>query len=103
SSHLPGAGDDIFIGAQLLQPHGSPGVELLGGDAHFAAQTELPAVGEPGGGVPVHRRAVHQGEELPGGGLVIGNDGVGVVGGVGGDMGDGLLHAVHHLDGQDVV
>ena len=35
--------DDIFIGGQLPQTHGATGVELLGGDAHFAAQAELSA------------------------------------------------------------
>ena len=29
--------DDVFIGGQLPQAHGTTGMELLGGDAHFAA------------------------------------------------------------------
>ena len=53
---LPGlaaAADDVLIGTQLVQPHRPTGVELLGGDTHFAAKAELPAVGEAGGGVDV--------------------------------------------------
>ena len=55
--------DDVFVGGQLLQPHGAAGVQLLGGDAHLAAEAELAAVGEAGGGVDVDRRAVHSGDE----------------------------------------
>ena len=40
-SNLAGAPDDVPRAAQLLQPHGAPGVELLSGDAHLAAQAEL--------------------------------------------------------------
>ena len=36
-------------------------------------------------------------------GLVPGQDGFAVAGGVRGDVADGLPHAVHDLDGQDVV
>ena len=46
--------DDVFIGGQLLQSHGSPGVELLGGDTHFAAQAEFAAVGEASGDVDIN-------------------------------------------------
>ena len=45
---LPGltvAVDDVLIAAQLAEAHGSPGVELLGGDAHLTAKAELSAVG----------------------------------------------------------
>ena len=35
--------------------------------------------------------------------VIPGDDGLGVAGGVGGDVADGFLQAVHHLDGQDVV
>ena len=50
SPHLPISMDDVLIAAQLLQPHRAAGMELLGGDAHLTAQTELAAVGEAGGG-----------------------------------------------------
>lgn len=54
--NLPGltvAVDDVLVAAQLAEAHGSPGVELLGGDAHLTAKAELSAVGEAGGAVDV--------------------------------------------------
>src|SRR5699024_11931758 len=56
------APDDVFVGAQLGQAHGAAGVQLLGGDAHFAPQAELAPVGEAGGAVDVDRRAVRSEE-----------------------------------------
>ena len=79
----------LLVGAQLRKAHGAPGVELLGGDAHLAAQSELAPVGEAGGGVPIDRGGVHLGQEPLCGLLVGGDDGVRVAGGVGGDVGDG--------------
>ena len=35
---LAAAVDDVRVGAQLGQPHGAAGVQLLGADAHLAAQ-----------------------------------------------------------------
>ena len=58
---LPGlaaATDDVLISTQLVQPHRPTGVELLGGDTHFAAKAELPTVGEAGGDINVHGGAV---------------------------------------------
>ena len=78
-------------------------MQLLGGNPHLAAQAELPAVGEAGGGVPVDGGAVHPGQEGVGRSLVAGDNGLGVSGGVGSDVAHGLLQAVHHPDGQDVV
>ena len=97
SADLTGAVDDVFIGAQLLQAHGAPGVELLGGDAHFAAQAELSAVGEPGGGVDINCGAVHARRQNSRAALsspVM--MAVAVAGGVLGDVVNGLLHAAHH-------
>lgn len=37
SADLPITVDDVFVAAKLLQPHGSPGVQLLGRNAHLAA------------------------------------------------------------------
>lgn len=34
--------DDIFRGGQGLQAHGTPGVQLLGGDTQLGSQAELP-------------------------------------------------------------
>ena len=95
--------DDVFIGGQFPQTHGAPGMELLGGNAHFTAQTELAAVGKPGRGIDVHRRAVHAGGE-DGFRLGIGSDdGFAVAGGVGCNVGHCLIHIFHALDSQNVV
>ena len=103
SADLTGAVDDVFIGAKLLQTHGAPGVELLGGDAHFAAQTEFSAVGEPGGGVDINCGAVHALTEQPGGPVIAGDNGLGMAGGVLGDMVNGFLYAAHQTDGQGII
>ena len=78
-------------------------MELLGGNAHFTAQAELPAVGKAGGGVPVHGGGVHLPLEGMGSLLVAGDDALGVAGGVGGDVSHSPLHTVHHPDRQDIV
>lgn len=39
---------NIFICCKFFQSHGAAGVQFLGGDAHFAAQTELATVREAG-------------------------------------------------------
>ena len=41
SPDLTVAADDVLVAAQLAEAHGAAGVELLGGDAHLAAQPEL--------------------------------------------------------------
>ena len=78
-------------------------MELLGGDAHLAAQAELTPVGEPGGGVHIHRRAVHAGREQLRRRGVLRDDGVAVAGGVSGDVADGVGHVIHHRHRQDIV
>ena len=95
--------DDVLVGGQLTQSHGTASVELLGGDAHFTAQAELAAVGEPGGGVDVDGGAVYAGDESCLGIIGIGDDGFTVARGVGGDVLNGLGVVFHALDRQDVV
>ena len=38
SPDLTVAADDVLVAAQLAEAHGAAGVELLGGDAHLAAE-----------------------------------------------------------------
>ena len=78
-------------------------MELLGGDAHFAAQTELPAVGEAGGGVDVHGGGVHLVQKPLGVGIAVGDNGLAVPRAVGVAEVDGLVKGVHHLHGKDIV
>ena len=100
---MSAAADDIFIGAHFAQPHRAAGVQLLRGDAHFAAEAELAAVGEAGGGVDVDRGAVHVLHKVSLRGGVARDDGVAVAGGVRRDVGDGLVHVGDDLDREDVV
>ena len=95
--------DDILVAAQLGQSHGATGVEFLGGNAHFAPKAEFTAIRKAGGTVHIHGGAVHCGSEQVGMGLCLGQDGLAVAGGVLSNMPDGLLHAVHDLDREDVV
>ena len=78
-------------------------MELLGGNAHFAPQSEFPPVGEPGGRVDIHRRAVHVGGKIPLRLRAPGHDGLAVAGGVRRDVGDRLLHILHALDSKNVI
>ena len=78
---------DVISGS----PIGPAGVQLLGADADLGAEAELAAVGEPGRGVDQHRRRVDRGGEPPGGGLVLGDDRVGVLAGEAPDVLDRLV------------
>ena len=78
-------------------------MELLGGDAHLAAQAEFSAVGEPGGGVYIHGGAVHALRKELGLFRIFRDNGLAVTGGVGSNVGNGLINAADDLDGQNVV
>ena len=80
--HLAAAPDEEFIADQLLQSHGAPGVELLGGDADFRPQAKLASVRKPGGGVYIHGGGVHFLQEPLGIGVVLGDDALTVTGGI---------------------
>ena len=66
SADLAVAADDVLVAAQLGQPHGAPGVELLGGNAHLAAKAKLAAIRKAGRAVDIDRGAVHRGGKLSG-------------------------------------
>ena len=78
-------------------------MELLRGDAHFAAQAELSAVGKAGGGVDVYGGAVHAADEAVCGCLIGGQNGLAVTCGVGSDVLNRFFHRADDLDGQNVV
>ena len=78
-------------------------MKLLGGNAHLAAQPELAAVGKPGGHVHIRRRAVRLVDEPLRADRILRDDAFAVAGGVRQYVGDGLVHAVHYLDRQNVV
>ena len=62
---------------------------LIRANAHFRAETKPHPVRHPGAGIPEHAGAVDGGLEGLGYWFRGGEDGVGVVGAVGVDMGDG--------------
>ena len=95
--------DDIFVAAQLGQAHGAAGMQFLGADAHFAPQAKLSAIGKAGGGVDIHGGAVHTGGKAVCGSIVRRDDGLTVVGGMAGNVGNGSVYIIHHGNGQDVV
>ena len=78
-------------------------MELLRGDAHLAAKAELAAVGEAGGDVDVDSGAVRLAHEALGVRGVLRDDGLAVAGGVAQDVRDGVVDAVNHADGEDIV
>src|SRR3954469_4841320 len=85
---LPVAVDDPLGAGELAQAAGAPGVELVGADADLGAEAELAAVVESGARVDDHGRAIHLGHEPAGRGEVAGQDGVGVLRAVQGDVSD---------------
>ena len=78
------------------QPHRPPHVELLGRDPDLGAEPELLAVGESGGGVDHHHRAVGAVDKGVGRRDVLGDDRFGVPGAVGEDMLDSRIEVGHH-------
>jgi len=78
-------------------------VHPAGGNADLGAHAELAAVGELGRGVVEHDGAVDLGEEPVGGGLVAGDNSVGVVRAVTRDMGDSRVEAVDNFHRDDCV
>ena len=78
-------------------------MQLLGADAHLAAEAELSAVGKAGAGVHIDRRAVHTGGEPLRRSRVRRDDGLAVVGGVLRNVQNRGVHIVHHGHTQLVV
>src|SRR5262245_9361920 len=71
------ADDDVLAGRQLRQTQRSAGVELLGGDPDFGAESELATVGKPGRRVDHDRGGVDRRGEPAGRVLRVGHDGPG--------------------------
>ncbi len=78
-------------------------MEFVGGDADLGAEAVFATVGEAGGGVDEDAGGVDFGGEFFGGGEVGGDDGVGVLAGVFGDVGDGFVDRGDLFDSDDIV
>src|SRR6202030_10778 len=94
---------DVLVTRELLDPDRSAGVKTVGGDADLRAHAELAAVGELGGGVMQHDRAVDALQKALGGGAVFGHDRFGVRGAVARDVRNGRIHALDYTRGNDRV
>ena len=78
-------------------------MELLGGDAHLAAESELAAVGEAGGGVDIDGGGIDAAGEFFRRRRIGGDDRLAVAGGMAVDMGDGFVNVGDDLDGEDII
>ena len=78
-------------------------MQLARRDADFAAESELAAIGELGRGVDQHDRGVDAFEEALGRRFAFGNDRLGMLRAVAGDMLDGAVNAVDGFDGDDGI
>lgn len=85
---LPPTPQLILIDRQPLQSDRPSRMDFIRAYPHLRPKTIAHPVGEPRGGVPVDAGAVDGGHEGFGGGGRGGDDAVGVVGGVGVDVGD---------------
>ena len=75
-SNLPIPQSDPLVTGQFIQSHWTSGADLIGADADFCAHPKFPAIGEPSRGIPVNRRRINIGEELPRSRFVSGYDAV---------------------------
>src|SRR5574344_165324 len=66
----------VLVGRQLLEPHGPPRMQLVGGDADLRAHAELRAVGEARGDVMVDAGGIDVAQELLRARGVVGHDAV---------------------------
>jgi hypothetical protein len=92
------ADDDELLRRQAFEADRSARVQLVGGDADLGAEAVLVAVGEARRGVPHHRGRVDLAQEALGARAVAGDDRVGVLRAVLGDVRDRLVEALHHAD-----
>src|SRR5271166_6488903 len=76
---LPVAAHPVLEGAELFQPDRSTSMEAAGRDPDFGAEAEFAAVGELGRSVVQDDRGVDLPKEFIGGGLIFGDDAIGVM------------------------
>ena len=102
---LPTPIDHILINAQPLQPHRPPRMDLIRRDADFGAKPKTHSIRHSSTRVPEDARTVHACLEALGEVRGRSEDRVGVMGGVGINVGDGEVQGVGEggdgFDGED--
>ena len=98
---VPVAQHNEFLAGQSFQSHRAARVDLVGGDADFRAEAILEPIGEAGGCIDHHRTGIHLAQETAGAAIILGNDRIGMLRTIGGDVLDGLIEPVHHPHAQD--
>ncbi|MNJ19841.1 hypothetical protein D3C77_141650 [compost metagenome] len=91
----------VFFTGQAFQADRAAGMQFVGGNTDFRAQTILETVGKAGRGVDHHRGRIDLGHELASLRLMFGHDGIGMVRAIVIDMFDGLVQAVDHANRQN--
>ena len=99
-SDLSRSVDDVFVAAELGEPHGAPGVEAVGADTDFGSEAKFETIVEAGASIPKYSRAIDGGLEA-GGGVGIGrNDGFAVTAAVAINLSDGVLEGIDDAHGH---
>ena len=99
-ARLPVALDHPFVGGDLLECHGAAGMELLRGDAYLGTESELGAVGEAGGRVPIDAGGIDLVEEALCRAGIVGDDALAVARAVAADVEEGFVERIDHPDGH---
>ena len=77
-------------------------MELLGRNADFGSKAKLPPVGKPGRSVDIHRGRIDRAQECIGRPLILGDNALAVAARITGDVINGLLEGIHHLDRKHI-
>src|SRR5690606_26144276 len=100
---LPVAAHAVLERSELLYPYRAARMHPPGSDSDLRSHAEFAAIGELGGSVVQQDRRIDLVEETLDGSMILGDDRLGVVGGIALDMVDRLIDAVDQLRGDDRV
>ena len=92
-----------LIDHQPLHSHRTPGMDLVGADAHLGPQAKPETVAETAAAIQHHIRRIDQMHEETPPAVSPGDDDIGMSGTVTVDVVDGLRQGVDHFDGQDKI
>src|SRR5690348_5768493 len=88
---MPVTQDDEFLAGQPFQSYRAASMELIGGDTDFRSEAILEPVREAGGGIHHDGTGIHFAQEAACVAVILGNDGIRVLGAVNRDVLDGLI------------